>query len=214
MLGSARPFRAWTFDPVAFHLELSSAIIVDDIYRADRLRAVAMEVVNRDDAMVTDYLASMRLGQDSPEDWAHLFEETEDHYPQDLWYIVAMAPHLTPVDGIPGVSWRYLEGPLQQAGWRTQTFTLIDGAGLPELMFRYADYRLLAPIARHLRGGMGGWLHLESARKYLHQLEQRPLVALQEGKAADYFEYALRDVKNTLTTAVQRCAALRFVCDL
>lgn len=207
-------YKAWTFDPGAFHHWLDPQVIVEGDFSSLLLRDVAMKVASSDDPTVVEYLACFGLGRDDEEAWDEVFHDwVSDHWAD--WYVFTMAGHMRPCPRPSMATYDRLQWllPMSQSWWNAySTAQLLDGLSLRWIVEDYADERLHSPLGRELGTAGGGWLPVAMAQRYRHWLDEAPGGA-GEGDLPAY-EESVKELKVMLDAAIERTAALRMVVDL
>lgn len=220
----SREYRAWTFDPVAFHRWLDARVSDCGEFYPMLLREVAVEVAGGDSPTSVEYLECFGLRKDDHESWGEAFHDTAFDHRAD-WYVFSMAGHMAPcprpsIQAYGRLQWLLPMARISCGACRTGN--LLNGLSLRWLVEEYGDESLHPTLGWELRttevtpSSGGGWLSAEGVRWYRRLLETPPIVGALDGVGlteADVptFYNDLRQINSMLDTAIEREAALRMV---
>lgn len=213
----AMSYRAWTFDPTAFHRWLDARVIVEGEYSPAALREAAMEVARLDAPAVVEYLECLSLHRHDAEAWENTFHNEVAEQEAD-WYAIAMAGHLVPAPRLSMATYGRMQWllPMARIGWGAgRTDRLLKGLSLRWLVEGHGHESLHSPLGWQLRtvevntGSGGGWLSPGLVKRYRGLLDQPPRGVPEVDLAA--FDASLEEITAMLDTAIARNAALRMV---
>jgi hypothetical protein len=153
--------RAYSFDPLKFHMDLAARVTRNGTFRPELLHELVVEIAAHPSDVTREVLGWIRYDE---EDWLE-----EDHANLDLWYLIALAGAVVPAPHLSMPSYNTMKEGLPSVGWSSEEVReLLFGKNL-DLLPEVYGYGFFHQTFRHLRQH-GGWLDLADANSLLAKL--------------------------------------------